>query len=102
MARQTITLNGHRFEVQKSKYAKVENLARYSGRTIYDCYERPSTAKVAIYREWEEWAYLNDVQYFGVSYYNCSHFSLQGLVEHSGKLYILRITSCHNIAYEIE
>lgn len=98
----SITLNGERFEVHRSKYAKVENLARYAGRTIYQCYERPSTAKVHIYKEWEEWAYLNDVQYFGVSSYSGFQFSLQGLVEHEGKTYLLSITKSHNYAYIIE
>lgn len=80
----TITLNGHTFEVHFSKYTQVENLARYAGRTIYQCYDRPSTTKVSIYKEWEEWAYLNDVQYFGVSSYSGFQFSLQGLVQHLG------------------
>lgn len=97
-----IRLNGHSFEVHRSKYAKVENLARYAGRTIWECYDRPSTTKVSIYKEWLDWAVLNDVQYFGVSSYSGFQFSLQGLVEHEGKMYLLAITKSANKAYIID
>lgn len=98
----TITLNGHSFEVHKSKYAKVENLARYAGRSLYDCYEKPSTAKQEIYKEWLEWVWLNGVMYFGVQSYSSHMFTLQGLVEHCGHTYILHITPAHNYAYIID
>lgn len=95
----TIVLNGHTFTVHKSKYAKVENLQRYSGRWLNECYSNPSTAKQEIFKEWLEWAWLNDVEHFGVSSYNTFGFSLQGLVEHLGNTYILEITPKHNRAY---
>lgn len=97
-----LVLNGQEFSVHRSKYAKVDNLFRYSGRTIYDCYDRPSTTKVSIWKEWEEWAYLNDVAYFGVSSYSGWQFSLQGLVYHNDKCYILSITKSANKAYIID
>ena len=98
----TITLNGHTFTVHRSKYAKVENLHRYAGRWLTDCYANPSTTKQAIFKEWNEWAWLNDVEYFGVSSYNAHRFSLQGLVEHLGHTYILSITSTSNKAFIID
>ena len=98
----TITLNGHTFEVHRIKYAKVENLERYSGRWLNDCYTNPSTTKQEIFKEWLEWAWLNDVEYFGVSGYNTYSFSLQGLVQHLGHTYILAITSTSNKAYIID
>ena len=98
----TITLNGYTFTVHRSKYAKVENLHRYAGRTIYDCYDRPSDTKVSIYKMWDEWAYMNDVKYFGISSYSGFQFTLQGLVEHGGNKYILHITKSANKAYLIE
>ena len=100
--KKTITLNGHTFEVHRSKYTNTLDLAYYRGRTIYDCYERPSHTKVAIYKEWEEWAYLNNVLHFGVCSYNTFGFSLQGLVDHCGHTYLLRITPTHNYAYIVE
>ena len=98
----TIRLNGHTFEVHRSKYAKVENLQRYAHRCLNECYSNPSTTKQAIFKEWYEWAYLNDVEYFGISSFNAHRFSLQGLVQHLGHTYILSITASHNIAYLID
>ena len=97
-----IYLNGHRFEVKRSKYANVESLSRYAGRTIYDCYSRPSSTKLSIYKEWKEWAYLNDIMYFGVRSYNINMFTLQGLVEYNENTYMLDITPSHNYAYLID
>lgn len=100
--KKTILLNGRTFEVRKSKYACVENLKRYANRWLYDCYANPTPSKKAIFKEWAEWAWVNDVEYFGVSSYNKFQFSLQGLVKHEGEYYILNITSAHNIAYIVE
>ena len=100
----TMWLNGRLFRVHKSKYAEdyKKDLARHAYRSIYQCYTKPSEAKVAIYKDWEEWAYLNDVEYFGVSGYSCFQFSLQGLVQHNGHTYILHITKDSNKAYIVE
>ena len=98
----TITLNGHTFTVHKSKYAKEESLHRCSGRWLDDCYTRPSKAKQEIFKEWLEWAWLNDVEHFGVSSYNTFGFSLQGLVSHLGHTYILNITPNYNRAYILD
>ena len=98
----TITLNGVQFEVHKSKATSTVFMERYAGRSLTDCYERPSYSKQYIYKMWEEWAYLNDVEYFGISGYNGFQFTLQGMVEHEGKTYILHITKSANKAYIID
>ena len=98
----TITLNGIEFSVHRSKYAKVENLERYAHRWLTDCYANPSKSKKEIFKDWSEWAYLNDVEYFGVSSYNTFGFSLQGLIQHLGHTYVLSITPKSNKAYIID
>lgn len=100
--KEKIMLNGQIFTVHKSKHASIENLQRYNGRWLTDCYTKPSKTKQEIFNDWLEWAYLNEVEYFGVSSYNVHRFSLQGLVEHGGHKYILHITSRYNKAYIIE
>lgn len=95
----TIVLNGVTFEVIKSKVERTTFLHEYSGRTLDDCYAKPSYSKQYIYKMWEEWAYLNDVKYFGVSGYNGFQFTLQGMIEHCGNTYVLHITKSRNIAY---
>ena len=98
----TIVLNGIHFEVHKSKAISTTFLQEYAGRTIYDCYSKPSYSKECIYKMWEEWAYLNDVEYFGVSGYNGFQFTLQGLVKHDGHTYILHITKTTQKAYIVD
>lgn len=94
-----IMIGGQCFEVHRTKYADVAQLAYASGRRLHHCYDRPSTTKAYIYDKWERWAYENDVHYFGISSYSCHTFTLQGLVDVDDVTYILRITKAHNYAY---
>ena len=96
-----ITVNGKTFSVHKSKYANVNNLGYYAGRTLYDCYERPSATKVSIYNDWLKWASDNNVYHFGVSSYNAHTFTLQGLLEYEGKTFLLSISASANKAFII-
>ena len=98
-ARNTIQIGNKTFTVQHSKYAKVSNLLYASGRTLDDCYTRPSATKQSIYWDWLMWANDNNVQYFGVRSYNSNMFTLQGMVEIDGLYYILEITPTRNTAY---
>ena len=98
----TITLNGATFEVHRSSRISEDMLHRYSGRTLSECYTNPSKIKREIYKEWFEWAELNDIDYFGVLSYNAHRFSLQGMVEHLGHTYILIISASSNKAYMID
>ena len=94
-----IMIGGQCFEIHRSKYVSISQLAYASGRNLQQCYDRPSTTKSYIYDKWERWAYENDVHYFGILSYNCSTFTLQGLVDVDGVTYILIITKAHNYAY---
>ena len=105
-------INGERFEVHKPRKNKLaldeimERLHRtYSDTTVYDCYERPSEAKVNIYKEWKQWAdNTPNVLYFEVSSYNCMQFTLSALyhdVENEA-WFSLYITREHNTATYIE
>lgn len=96
----TITINGREFElyVPTKHIPNKDNLERYAGRSITDCYDRPSKTKSEIYYDWLQWAINSNVEMFGVSSYNSNIFTLQGYIEMDGKKYILSITKCHNIA----
>ena len=98
----TIEINGVTFEVHKSKAVSTVFLDRYAGRTINDCYERPSYSKTYIYNNWLEWATNAGVEQFGISGYNGFQFTLQGKIEIDGITYILHITKSANKAYIIE
>lgn len=98
----TIKIGKHIFTVQRSKYASVNNLTRYAGRTLTDCYTKPSPTKASIYIDWLKWASDNGVDYFGVNSYNTSIFTLQGLIEIDSTIYLLHITPSSNKAYIIE
>lgn len=107
----TIEINGIDFEVKRPRKNKLELetvlrwVDRYAGRTIYDCYDRPSHAKQSIYDSWLNW-YTEDTQdrvdYFGVSGYNCMSFSLQAIYYGDYGIYLLSITKAHNTATLIE
>lgn len=45
----TIELKGITFEVQKA----INDTLYYSGRDLYDCYNKPSYAKQNIYERWK-------------------------------------------------
>lgn len=96
----TITINGREFElyVPIKHIPNKDDLERYAGRSIRDCYDRPSDTKSKIYYNWLQWAIDSNVELFGVSSFNVFGFTLQGYIEMDGKKYILSITKCHNIA----
>ena len=97
----TITINGVDFQVIRSKTASTLYLSRYAGRTVYDCYERPSYSKTYIYNNWLEWATNAGVEDFGVRGYNGFQFTLQGKIVIDGNTYVLYITKTSNKAYLI-
>ena len=108
----TIDIFGERFEVKTPRKNKlsleqtIRHLDHYSGRDIWDCYERPSRSKENIYEKWLKWysdAPENALDMFGVSSYNCMQFSLQALYcDSKGNYYLLIITASHNYATLIE
>lgn len=104
----TLNINGVNFEVKKPRKNKlslkrtIETLERYDGRTIFECYDNPSSYKEDIYFNWVHWSLYDNISYFGVSGYNCMAFSLQGLYFDGTNYYLLSITKCNNTATLIE
>lgn len=97
-----LKIGEHTFTVHKSKHASVDNLARYAGRDLLECYTKPSISKISIYADWCNWVSQNNIMYFGVSSYNSFSFTLQGLTTVDGVDYILSITPSSNKAFIIE
>ena len=97
-----IEIGGKTFELQKKHVEKGVG-ERMSRRTIWDCYNRPSATKENIYRNWENWAYQNNLALFGVRSYNCNVFTLECvyITANDGNLYYLEITPCNHRAYII-
>lgn len=97
-------INGEQFEVIRSK--KTDDLVKwhtthYIARSLYECYERPSDAKIGIFEEWEEWAAQTYpvVYQFGITSYNGFRFTLGALYDGElGEGYI-QITANHNRLY---
>lgn len=101
MKKKTITIDNEIFELKVGNYNDVIRLDYYAYRTLYDCYNNPSSIKKAIYDEWRKWAYDNDVEKFGVSSYNCHFFTLQGLIKIDSRYFIIRITPSHNYLIQV-
>lgn len=96
MKRKTIEINDRTFEL-RTEHSCYRNL--YAGRSVWDCYDRPSRTKEDIYNDWLKWAVDADVDSFGVSSYNCHLFTLSGIYHApNGDSYFIRITPAHNYA----
>lgn len=98
----SIKIGNKTFSVHRSKYTNPNRLAYYEGRTLTDCYTKPSATKISIYNEWLHWAVDNNITHFGLSSYNSNVFSLQGLATVDGVDYVLIITPSSNKAYIVE
>ena len=96
-----VTINNERFEVKKVSEEKLLSLYRevslYNGRTLYDCYVRPSETKKTIYKDWLEWK-NNICAEFGVRSYSTNFFTLIGSLMLQRE-YIIVINPAHNILY---
>lgn len=99
----TIEIKGIIFEVQKT----IEDTLYYSGRNLYDCYNKPSYAKQKVYELWEDW-YYNNFDYdnrvgsLTVHSYNSNIFTLTMGIIYNGKQYHLYITPSHNYISEVK
>ena len=72
-------------------------------RTLHDCYAKPSQAKLNIWVWWRSWFAqvlgfegVSFKRFCGVSSYNCTIFTLHGLLTYKGEDYIVYITPTHN------
>ena len=95
-----IEIGGKSFEVQKRHIEKGIG-EKMKQRTLWDCYNNPSSTKESIYREWQTWAYKNNLVLFGVRSYNCNVFTLECcyITANDGNIYYLEITPCNHRAY---
>ena len=76
-----------------------------------DCYDKPSSDKVAINRDWIQWTY--DVNYngiagidatilaFGIRSYNNFSFNYGGMILIDDVRYVIDITPSHNFLWKI-
>ena len=96
----TIKINGVDFELKK-EVITLPIVEYHPHRTIWDCYNRPSSTKVAIYEEWLRYANSIDAQGFTVSSYNCNFFSLKFVFRYEGIKYQAHITYANNYLYRV-
>ena len=94
-----IILNGEIFTLDTKETETETMLTR---RDIYDCYERPSQHKVAIFNEWRNWFVANN-GYCTVSSYNCMMFTIAGYVTdiNTNERYYCYITKSYNKCWKI-
>ena len=112
-----ININGIAFETKKSTLEHFNEYTKYAEsfyckKTLEQCYEKPSQAKQAIFREWYDWfTELNqnsyklrfDATHFRIVSFNVFQFSLGvALWRDDFPFAILRITRAHNIAYLVQ
>ena len=75
---------------------------KLSGRTLKECYTKPSATKQEIFNEWLKWSEENNVQCFGVCSYNTNIFTLDGLIKINDTLYYLYITPSRKELYIVQ
>ena len=69
---------------------------------VYNCYDRPSKAKLDIYKEWfNELNTYTIVKRYGIKSYNAHLIILNAIVKFKDKLYYLIIRKSGNEIYEI-
>lgn len=85
------------YRVRKSRRLRTKeevtnDLHKFVGVTLEDCYKRISPRKTEVYNKWKKWADENGVQYFGVKAYNSYLFTLHGLLPLDGKRFYFIVT----------
>ena len=95
-----IEINGRRFKLDTKATVEETLLHR---RSVWDCYEKPSCTKEAIYRDWDSWFYKGD-GYMTVQSYNCNFFTVSGYTTDitTGKRYFCYITYANNNCIEVK
>ena len=91
-------------EIKGVKFEKVSgsiNIVNTNLKTLYQCYDRPSQAKVGIYNEWVEYARKVDASKWGIATYNANVFTFDFCFKYEDKKYYAHITPCHNYIVEI-
>lgn len=97
MKKQYIDIYGKEFLLSGT----IDHVPSVIQRTIFECYDKPSSTKQSIYNNWEKWFIYNGILNFGVESYNCNFFTLGSVCVYDGKRYYLYITRSYNRCYEI-
>ena len=98
-------INFVEFEVQKP--VSLEKFLVHNHRErvdLFDCYERPSHAKMDIYSDWLEWCLNTEGMSFPtITSYNTSQFTIGATYTDPETLkhYIIEITKKHNRVYPV-
>lgn len=84
-------------------YSFLGEVRAKAGRTIYDCYAKPSVAKINIDAQWQTFFNNNDIKYAGVWSYNSNMFTYTCVYhdKENRKSYLLYITKTKQIAYDL-
>ena len=82
----TVKINGTTYTVKKAE-------PYFNGKTsIFDLYDRPSTTKVVIFREWQE--KLNSI--YGLVGNSCTFSIYWDVIDENGVKHDVRITHANN------
>ena len=97
--KQYINIDGEYFTIE-NKTATRSNLY---ARTLYQCYDKPSFAKINIYDFWYDYFSKNGAKDFnhGIVSYNCMQFTYGGYIEYNNQLYYAHITKAYNRLYKV-
>lgn len=100
----TIVINGCEFELTNREYFGATFKSDFVANdvlAIYGVYKSPSSYKVAIWRNWCEWARECGAKLY-IHSHTCHFFSILGWLEFEGDYYVLSITARHYRAYKVE
>ena len=100
-------IGGIEFKVKKFKGDKLKKLnyaydliGKTNTRTLYDCYNKPSEAKQAIYKKWIDWwLETPEVHHIHIKSYNTNVFTLECTYKNDDVIGIINITPTKNEIY---
>lgn len=97
--RERITIDGETFTIENATTTNRND----NFKSLYQCYNSPSFAKIGIYDEWYDWFVKNGCNRYehGIVGYNCMQFSYGGFIEIDGILYYAHITKAYNRLYRV-
>ena len=97
--RERIEINGVNFIIENTTV--LDDNRRYF-RTLYECYERPSKYKEAIYDDWcNYFAGLGCILECGIVSYNCMQFTFGAYFTYNAQKYYAYITKSYNRLYKV-
>jgi len=102
--KQVIRIGTEEFTVEKETILTKQDFIDgnyHQGRTLQDCYAKPSGIKKVIYEYWKNWSIENKAEYFSVASYNGFMFTLNGVIKIGQKDYVYMITKSYNKLYEL-